>query len=155
MDQSDDDFFDLEEVEVLAKKKLPKPVSFAFSFLLYHTLCNSTQCARTLFSVCILCGSTLTCKCMQVYDYYAGGADTESTVRDNRAVYGRYRLLPRYMVDVSHCDLTYHLLGKSPCSEKQDTHDTCSQQCYVVCLQASLCYVRHSVFTRSMLTQGP
>ncbi|KAL3134156.1 hypothetical protein ABBQ32_008572 [Trebouxia sp. C0010 RCD-2024] len=48
---------------------------------------------------------------MQVYDYYAGGADTESTVRDNRAVYGRYRLLPRYMVDVSHCDLTYHLLG--------------------------------------------
>lgn len=51
---------------------------------------------------------------MQVYDYYAGGADTESTVRDNRAVYGRYRLLPRYMVDVSHCDLTYQLLGKSP-----------------------------------------
>ena len=52
--------------------------------------------------------------CIQVYDYYAGGADTESTVRDNRAVYGRYRLLPRYMVDVSRCDLTYHLLGKSP-----------------------------------------
>ena len=48
----------------------------------------------------------------QVYDYYAGGADTESTVRDNRAVYGRYRLLPRYMVDVSHCDLSYTLLGK-------------------------------------------
>ena len=48
----------------------------------------------------------------QVYDYYAGGADTESTVQDNRAVYGRYRLLPRYMVDVSHCDMTYHLLGE-------------------------------------------
>lgn len=59
--------------------------------------------------------NVLTCRaCMQVYDYYAGGADTESTVRDNRAVYGRYRLLPRYMVDVSHCDLTYRLLGKSP-----------------------------------------
>lgn len=52
--------------------------------------------------------------CLQVFDYYAGGADTESTVRDNRAVYGRYRLLPRYMVDVSHCDLTYTLLGKHP-----------------------------------------
>lgn len=48
---------------------------------------------------------------VQVYDYYAGGADTESTVRDNRAVYARYRLLPRYMVDVSHCDMTYTLLG--------------------------------------------
>ena len=50
---------------------------------------------------------------LQVYDYYAGGADTESTVRDNRAVYGRYRLLPRYMVDVSHVDLTYTLLGNT------------------------------------------
>ena len=58
-------------------------------------------------------------RCMQVYDYYAGGADTESTVRDNRAVFGRYRLLPRYMVDVSHCDLTYHLLGKSSTSPGQ------------------------------------
>ena len=48
---------------------------------------------------------------LQVYDYYAGGADTESTVRDNREVFGRYRLLPRYMVDLSHCDLTYTLLG--------------------------------------------
>ncbi len=52
---------------------------------------------------------------VQVYDYYAGGADTESTVRDNRAVYARYRLLPRYMVDVSHCDMTYTLLGTSGC----------------------------------------
>ena len=49
---------------------------------------------------------------LQVYDYYAGGADTESTVHDNRAVYGRYRLLPRYMVDVSHVDLSYTLLGE-------------------------------------------
>lgn len=49
---------------------------------------------------------------LQVYDYYAGGADTESTVQDNRAVYGRYRLLPRYMVDVSHVDLSYTLLGE-------------------------------------------
>lgn len=29
MDRSGNDFFDLEEVEVLAKKKLPKPVGFA------------------------------------------------------------------------------------------------------------------------------
>lgn len=61
-------------------------------------------------------GLPMTQACMpmvQVYDYYAGGADTESTVRDNRAVYARYRLLPRYMVDVSHCDMTYTLLGTS------------------------------------------
>ena len=50
---------------------------------------------------------------VQVYDYYAGGADTETTVRDNRAVYGRYRILPRFMVDVSHIDMSYTLLGKS------------------------------------------
>ena len=76
-----------------------------------------TVCLSTIVSVISirLFGNVRTCLAwMQVYDYYAGGADTESTVRDNRAVYARYRLLPRYMVDVSHCDLTYHLLGKSP-----------------------------------------
>lgn len=31
MDRSGNDFFDLEEVEVLAKKKLPKPVGFAIA----------------------------------------------------------------------------------------------------------------------------
>ncbi|KAK9814510.1 hypothetical protein WJX72_007115 [[Myrmecia] bisecta] len=47
-----------------------------------------------------------------VYGYYASGADTESTVRDNRAAFARYRLLPRMMVDVSHLDPSCKLLGK-------------------------------------------
>ena len=47
-----------------------------------------------------------------VYGYYAGGAETESTLRDNRAVYSRYRLMPRIMVNVSKVSLSMTLLGK-------------------------------------------
>ena len=36
-----------------------------------------------------------------VYDYYAGGADEEETLADNRNAYGRIRLRPRVLVDVS------------------------------------------------------
>ena len=36
-----------------------------------------------------------------VYDYYAGGANDEITLRDNRAAYERIALLPRVLVDVS------------------------------------------------------
>eukprot|EP00891_Asterochloris_glomerata_P004891 jgi/Astpho2/4891/fgenesh1_pm.00069_%23_15_t len=46
-----------------------------------------------------------------VYGYYAGGAETESTLRDNRAVYSRYRLMPRIMVNVSKVSLSMTLLG--------------------------------------------
>ena len=113
MDKSHNDFFDLEEVEVLAKRKLPKPVGF--------TGVSTSFCfikSRLIMSVLVISIHRIPKRDdmpgMQVYDYYAGGADTESTVRDNRTVYGRYRLLPRYMVDVSHCDLTYQLLGKFP-----------------------------------------
>src|ERR671914_2311011 len=47
-----------------------------------------------------------------VYDYYAGGAEDEVTLRANRAAYERYFLRPRVMVDVSHVDASVELLGE-------------------------------------------
>jgi isopentenyl diphosphate isomerase/L-lactate dehydrogenase-like FMN-dependent dehydrogenase len=46
-----------------------------------------------------------------VWDYYAGGADDELTVRDNRAAYARRKLRPRVLVDVSRLDLGTTVLG--------------------------------------------
>lgn len=50
----------------------------------------------------------------QVFDYYAGGAESETTLRDNRAAFSRYRLLPRVLVDVSEIDTSCELLGATP-----------------------------------------
>jgi 4-hydroxymandelate oxidase len=47
-----------------------------------------------------------------VYDYYAGGAEDEVTLRENRAAFARYALLPRVLVDVSRIDSTVELLGE-------------------------------------------
>jgi isopentenyl diphosphate isomerase/L-lactate dehydrogenase-like FMN-dependent dehydrogenase len=47
----------------------------------------------------------------QVYDYYAGGADDERTLRWNEAAYGRIPLRPRVLVDVSRVDASVELLG--------------------------------------------
>src|SRR5688500_5371880 len=41
-----------------------------------------------------------------VYDYYAGGAEDETTLRANRAAFERYMLRPRVLVDVSNIDMT-------------------------------------------------
>jgi len=49
---------------------------------------------------------------LQVHDYFAAGADTETTVRDNRQAFQRLRLVPRVMVNVTNIDLTYELLGR-------------------------------------------
>ena len=46
-----------------------------------------------------------------VFDYYAGGANSQWSVGENRSAYGRYRLLPRILVDVSKLDTTSHVLG--------------------------------------------
>ena len=50
--------------------------------------------------------------CQQAYGYYASGADDEWTLRENRAALGRYRLLPRMLVDVSEVDTSTHLFGE-------------------------------------------
>jgi 4-hydroxymandelate oxidase len=46
-----------------------------------------------------------------VYDYYAGGAEDERTVRANREAYAHYALLPRTLVDVSRVDAGLDLFG--------------------------------------------
>jgi 4-hydroxymandelate oxidase len=46
-----------------------------------------------------------------VYDYYAGGAGDEITVRENEAAWARRRLVPRVLVDVSQCDMRTTVLG--------------------------------------------
>jgi 4-hydroxymandelate oxidase len=47
-----------------------------------------------------------------VYDYVAGGAADELTVRANREAYGRIRLRPRVLVDVSRLDTRVTLFGE-------------------------------------------
>ena len=47
-----------------------------------------------------------------VYDYYAGGAEDEVTLRWNRIAYERYHLRPRVMIDVSRVDAGVELLGE-------------------------------------------
>lgn len=46
------------------------------------------------------------------YDYYAGGAGDELTVRDNDTAWTRIRLRPRFLADVSRCDPGTTLLGR-------------------------------------------
>jgi len=44
--------------------------------------------------------------------YYAGGALDERTLNDNRAAFGRRRLVPRVMTDVAEVDTTVEILGR-------------------------------------------
>ncbi|HEX8904772.1 MAG TPA: alpha-hydroxy acid oxidase [Longimicrobiaceae bacterium] len=46
------------------------------------------------------------------YNYYAGGAEDETTLRANRAAFGRFYLRPRVLVDVGQVDTTTELLGE-------------------------------------------
>lgn len=48
----------------------------------------------------------------QNFDYIAGGADDEVTVRANRDAFARWQLCPRILVDVSEVDLGVELLGR-------------------------------------------
>jgi len=36
-----------------------------------------------------------------IFDFFDGGAEDETTLRDNRAAFERVRLLPKVLVDVS------------------------------------------------------
>jgi isopentenyl diphosphate isomerase/L-lactate dehydrogenase-like FMN-dependent dehydrogenase len=47
------------------------------------------------------------------FDYYASGAETETTTRDNRSGFARYRILPRILRDISRVDTSTELLGAS------------------------------------------
>jgi (S)-mandelate dehydrogenase len=46
-----------------------------------------------------------------IFDFFDGGAEDESTLRDNRAAFERVRLLPKVLVDVSSVSLKTELLG--------------------------------------------
>jgi 4-hydroxymandelate oxidase len=46
-------------------------------------------------------------------DYYAGGAGDERTIDDNRAAWGRLRLRPRVLTDVSERDLATQAFGEA------------------------------------------
>jgi 4-hydroxymandelate oxidase len=48
----------------------------------------------------------------EAYDYYAGGAHDEVTLRENRAAYDRVSLAYRVLMDVSRRDLTTSVLGQ-------------------------------------------
>jgi 4-hydroxymandelate oxidase len=47
-----------------------------------------------------------------IYDYYAGGAEDEVTLRANRSAYERFMLRPRVLVDVSNVDPAVELFGE-------------------------------------------
>jgi len=47
-----------------------------------------------------------------VYDYYAGGAGDEITVRENEQAWARVRRRPRVLVEVSACDLRTTIIGQ-------------------------------------------
>jgi 4-hydroxymandelate oxidase len=46
------------------------------------------------------------------FDYYSGGADDEITLRENEAAYGRIRILPHMLVDVSVVERHTTVLGR-------------------------------------------
>ena len=50
---------------------------------------------------------------LPAFDYYAGGANDEWTLAENRRAFGRWVLRPRYLVDVSHVDLATTVLGQA------------------------------------------
>src|SRR5713226_2557906 len=47
----------------------------------------------------------------RAYDYVAGGAGGEDTMRANREAFYRWRIVPRMLRDVSKRDLSVELLG--------------------------------------------
>ena len=48
----------------------------------------------------------------QAFDYLAGGAGGEETMRANREAFHRWRIVPRFLCDVSERDLGVTVLGK-------------------------------------------
>lgn len=49
----------------------------------------------------------------QAYAYVAGGAGNESTVRDNRAAFERWKIVPRILRDVSERDISVEIFGRT------------------------------------------
>src|SRR5258708_16776251 len=48
----------------------------------------------------------------RAYDYVAGGAGGEDTMRANREAFYRWQIVPRMLRDVTKCDLSVEVLGE-------------------------------------------
>src|SRR4051794_16641917 len=48
----------------------------------------------------------------EAYDYVAGGAGSEATMRANLDAFGRWRIVPRVLRDVGRRDLSVDVLGR-------------------------------------------
>ncbi len=48
----------------------------------------------------------------EAYDYLVGGAGSGETMRANRAAFERWRIVPRFLRDVTHRDLAVNVLGQ-------------------------------------------
>ena len=48
-----------------------------------------------------------------IFDFFDGGAEDESTLRENRAAFQRIRLLPKVLVNVSTVDTSVEVFGKT------------------------------------------
>lgn len=46
-----------------------------------------------------------------IYDFIEGGADDEQATQENLAAFRQCKFVPRYLVDVAHCDLSKDILG--------------------------------------------
>ena len=97
-ESEDPKFYNLEEVEDIAAGVLPKPVS-------QHGIAQSQRLYLRI-------SSNGNGNDIQAHDYFRTGSDTNTTLRDNRQAFQRFRLIPRVMVNVSKIDLTYELLGR-------------------------------------------
>jgi 4-hydroxymandelate oxidase len=92
------------------------------------------------------------------FDYFAGGAGTESTLLDNLEAWGRVRLAPRVLRDVSRIDLTTNLLGHelslpvliAPVAYQQMAHDDGEAGTAVAAANAGTLMIASTVSTHSM-----
>lgn len=92
------------------------------------------------------------------YDYFAGGAGTESTLRDNVAAWERVRLAPHVLRDVAAPDLTTDVLGHSlsmplliaPLAYQRMAHDDGEAGTARAAAQAGTLMVVSTVATQSM-----
>src|SRR3954463_11203611 len=47
-----------------------------------------------------------------IFDFFDGGAEDETTLRENRAAFERVRLLPKVLVNVAQVDTSTEIFGK-------------------------------------------
>jgi len=91
------------------------------------------------------------------FDYYAGGAGDELTLRDNRAALQRIRLRPRVLVDVLNLDLSTTVLGQklampvivAPMAYQGLAHPEAERATAAACADAG------TIFTMSTLANAP